>query len=328
MPDSFWSTLNGITLNRWFLPAIFPALTFWSGGIVVLVAHTGWSEVEKQYYRLSPLGLIGLAIIAASVLLLSMALIHIVQPFVFRALLGQWPTWVRPFSNALTNRVKTNRTRLNARFQVIQDQRRRGGLERLNWKERDELTDAVRTLRRIPLRDDNILPTHLGNVLAAANERPFNKYGLDVGVCWPRLWIVLPHDVQSDLNDARSLVEFSVRIWCWSILFVIWGAYIWWMGLIALVCTLIVYYAWLPKVIETYGDLMESTFDMYRLRLLEYLRWPLPKNPAEEHAIGEKITDYLSVGSEQTEPTFTEVPEVVPAVVNQRKDAEYELSTM
>ena len=34
------------------------------------------------------------------------------------------------------------------------------------------------------------------------------------------------------------------------------------------------------------------------------LRWPLPKNPAEEHKIGQELTKYLWRGSNQNSPNF------------------------
>ena len=44
---------------------------------------------------------------------------------------------------------------------------------------------------------------------------------------------------------------------------------------------------WVPNRAETFGDLMEAAYDLYRISLYEQLRWPLPQDPDDEVAMGE-----------------------------------------
>ena len=50
---------------------------------------------------------------------------------------------------------------------------------------------------------------------------------------------------------------------------------------------------WVPSRAETFGELMESSFDLYRFALYEQLRWPLPENPDDERKAGELLSEYV-----------------------------------
>lgn len=63
---------------------------------------------------------------------------------------------------------------------------------------------------------------------------------------------------------------------------------------------------WMIQAAQVYGVLLESAFDLYRFQLYKALHWPLPKTPAEEKGLGQKLTDYLWHGSAQGFPEFTD----------------------
>ena len=52
-------------------------------------------------------------------------------------------------------------------------------------------------------------PTYLGNALRAGESAVYYKYGLDVVVCWPRLWLLLPSSTQEELNKSRQKLDSS-----------------------------------------------------------------------------------------------------------------------
>ncbi|MEX5258304.1 hypothetical protein, partial [Kocuria arenosa] len=58
-----------------------------------------------------------------------------------------------------------------------------------------------------------------------------------------------------------------------------------------------------------FADLVETAYDLYRGRLYQQLRWPLPTTPAEEHDHGKALTQYLVRGSDQPHPRFTDHPD-------------------
>jgi hypothetical protein len=47
----------------------------------------------------------------------------------------------------------------------------------------------------------------------------------------------------------------------------------------------------------SYGDLLESAFDLHRFSLYDALRWPRPENSSAEKALGHQLTEYLWRGT-------------------------------
>ena len=75
----------------------------------------------------------------------------------------------------------------------------------LTGAEETNLSQLEQRLRRLPVTSALMMPTRLGNVLRAAEERPRMKYGLVAVVCWPHLWMVLDKDAKDELT------QFSCR---------------------------------------------------------------------------------------------------------------------
>ncbi len=68
-------------------------------------------------------------------------------------------------------------------------------------------------------------------------------------------------------------------------------------GLLTMVGGVVGAHRWILGSAETFGELVESTFDLYRRARYEAVRWPLPATPAEEQATGRALTEYLCWGS-------------------------------
>jgi hypothetical protein len=115
------------------------------------------------------------------------------------------------------------------------------------------------------------MPTQFGNILRPAEERPKNQYGLDTFICWPRLWLLLPDSVKTELTEARMTLNIGARIWLWSLLFLLWTPLAWW-AIPAGILSAYLAYRWLLNAAIIYGDLLESAFDLYRLELYKSLR--------------------------------------------------------
>jgi hypothetical protein len=68
------------------------------------------------------------------------------------------------------------------------------------------------------------------------------------------------------------------------------------------------YYIHMQSAARTYGQLVESCYDVHRALLYQALRWPQPTNPKDEYAAGRRITAYLTAGSRAAIPTFVTPP--------------------
>jgi hypothetical protein len=85
--------------------------------------------------------------------------------------------------------------RTEARFQTLALKYHKG-LPPLTPKEQVEYARLDWQRLLIPSEKAQRLPTRLCNLLHAIELRPQEKYGLDIFVCWPRLWLVLPESVK------------------------------------------------------------------------------------------------------------------------------------
>ena len=156
---------------------------------------------------------------------------------------------------------------------------------------KDELVFLDWQQHHLPL-PDQLMPTRLGNLLRAAEQRPLEKYGLDAIICWSRLWLLLPDAVKQELQAARADLNAAARVWFWSVLFMIWGVWALWAIPLGLLSALFAY-RWAIAAATLYGDLIEATFDLYRQLLYDSLDWRRPPNPAEERRVGRELTEYL-----------------------------------
>lgn len=174
----------------------------------------------------------------------------------------------------------------------------------LSALDRANYVRADLALRQFPSLEEDLLSTRLGNILRAAERRPYDRYGLDAIICWPRLWLLLPDSARQELQAARAELNNGVRIWAWSILFLVWTIWAWW-AIPAAIVSAVLAYGWILDSAIVYGDLIESVFDLYRSSLYQSLRFPLPTNPAAERAIGLQVTEYLFRGSHSASIQFT-----------------------
>ncbi|WP_174708763.1 hypothetical protein [Nostoc sp. TCL240-02] len=186
------------------------------------------------------------------------------------------------------NQLHSNEKRL----QKLTNQGLKQRLDKLCSEIKDELIQLDWEQHHRPL-DNQLMPTRLGNILRAAEQRPLEKYGLDAIVCWSRLWLLLSDAVKKDLQEARADLNTAVRIWLWSLLFIVWTIWVWWAAPVGIICAIFAYYYWAIDAARNYGELIDATFDLHRHLLYQSLRWYLPPEPDKERLAGKSLTEYL-----------------------------------
>ncbi|MEN8444177.1 MAG: hypothetical protein ABG776_04090 [Cyanobacteria bacterium J06555_13] len=285
--------------NRWIGTLFTPAFVFWLGGGLAVLQQVGWTCVAQFFTTLPEPLPIGLGVLALLVVSASGFVAQQFEFSVLRLLEGYWPRWCRPLSRRLVKRQKKKLKAIDRQWQDLN----RKGLQVLTPEELQDYIQADLQLSEFP-DTGRLLPTRLGNILRSAEDRCAAKYGLDAIICWPRLWLLLPDAVKVELSAAREALNLTARLWFWGVSFCLWAPVfrVWWplLGLVA------AWFAsrWMLQAAQVYGDLLESAFDLYRFQLYESLRWPRPKTPAKERALGQELTDYLWHGSEQGLPRF------------------------
>ena len=312
MLDKFWEGVGDKLAERW-ADVSAPALVFWLAGLLVWTfSHGGWGHLAVSTHWLTRLPAIGQVAVVAVVLLGIAASGVIVARLTFPALTileGYWPKFCGPLRRIIVARVVTPSAEADYQeWEELAGPVLEGKPAQANPQERAAFARADQRVRRRPADPSMYMPTRTGNILRAAETRPEDKYGLNSVIVWPRLWLLLPDSVRDELTAARSALDSSVAAVLWGLLFCLFA---WWTPLV-LVAGLGVAISsamfWVPSRAETFGELMESSFDLYRFALYEQLRWPLPENPDDERKAGKQLTEYVWRGTSPVGLTFARPP--------------------
>ncbi|MEO1068481.1 MAG: hypothetical protein AAFW95_05090 [Cyanobacteria bacterium J06638_6] len=311
----FLDGLSGKLAERWTATLLTPAFVFWGGGLLVGVQHHGWGKAISTAFNTADLNLQLLTSLVVAFLIVSTSA-AIVQRFEFatiRLLEGYWPSWLKSCRRWAIHRKSHQFKQDDDRWQTLKQQQLSQGLIS---DDESTLARLEQSLRRVPVQPQQLMPTHLGNILRAAELRPDLKYGLDAVVCWPHLWLLLPEQARADLNAARQTLNTGARVWLWSLLFALvwapfgllrwsgnspwptveWSIWALWPAVLGLLSAWFAY-GWMLEAAGSYGDLIEAAFDLYRHALYTALRWPLPTSSADEKTQGRQLTQYLWRGT-------------------------------
>jgi hypothetical protein len=185
----------------------------------------------------------------------------------------------------------------------------RKGAASVSARELAQLARGESFLRATPTEDALGMPTRLGDAVRAAERRPYDKYGLDAVICWYRLWMLLPAEAKTEIAEARLELDRSVRAWLWGALFLVWAPWVWWVALpIGLVVPLLAYYVTMLGGATLFGDLVETTFDLYRMRLYDALHLPRPASAADERQHGAQLNGILWHGENDPGVVYVTAP--------------------
>lgn len=179
-----------------------------------------------------------------------------------------------------------------------------------------------------PPNVEDILPTQFGNILKAAELYPGTRYGIDAVQFWPRLIHVIPTSYKQSIDESRNELSFLVNMSTLSVVFYLLCLfaifynfavpalrspvpsfeivsiensfrYIF-SGLIAMFFNWFFNKASLFSVGE-FGAMIRSSYDLFRLDLLEQFRLKLPKGSIEEFYIWKNLGEFISLGQKSLE---------------------------
>ncbi|WP_069472620.1 hypothetical protein [Candidatus Marithrix sp. Canyon 246] len=289
-PDLSENSMNS-PIDKGITILIKSGVLFWLGGLIAWLYHHGYGPIDLIELINSTSKSVLIVTILSIIIIIAIisSILSRFDTVIIRILEGYYlPKWIIKWQNKIIERKQQ-------RFQELA-QKNYKGLPPLSRSEFAEYADLDWQLMYIPKLEQR-LPTRLGNLLRAIESRPGEKYGLNIFICWPRLWLILPESVKTELTTARANLEATARIWLWGLLFLVWTIYSYWAIAISII-TIILAYRWMLQAAATYGQLIESSFDLYRHELYKQLRWKLPSNAAEEKQQGKDLTSYLWRGSE------------------------------
>lgn len=150
---------------------------------------------------------------------------------------------------------------------------------------------------------DQVAPTRLGNILLSAERYPSARYHVDSKRTWPRLYHLLPEELRTALEEARSSMELLLAIAFLSGLFSVVGsvcllafeASTAWVlaALFGGASVSAITYAGALAPASIYGNLIRTAYDLHRHALIEALRLPCPATPGEERIVWSGVLGFL-----------------------------------
>ena len=147
-----------------------------------------------------------------------------------------------------------------------------------------------------------MLPTRLGNVLRAAEDRAGEYYGWSTLAAWPRLYMLLPDHATALVADARNQLDTACRF---TVSFALAGMIVlallvpdgaWLLLALPLAVMSWVSYRAAVDAAGSYGAVIQVAFDLYRFELLRAMHLPLPRDAKDERRISGAVSRWFSQG--------------------------------
>jgi len=130
-------------------------------------------------------------------------------------------------------------------------------------------------------------PTWIGDRLRACHVRIERAYGLDLTAAWPRLWLIVPDGVRTELGGARDAFSSAARLTAWATLYLVLGIW-WWPAIPIAVITATTAIIKARQATGSLADLIEAAVDLHSHDLAAALGENLagPMTPA----VGRELT--------------------------------------
>lgn len=291
MIDKFWTLLSTEFFGDWQASIFSPGGVFFLIGLLAWVNKHGWQPIEDFIQTAATGELFGVLFLAILLLLAAKTFgIQMAQPFL-RFLSGDWPSFLHKFRSRKIAFHIDRRRQIKNRWSFLAHQRETGVL--INT---DEYTDLDRKLsHEYPVQTAHFMPTRIGNIILASEEYSNYRYGLEINLIWPHLWLVMSDQTRQELNARRRELNNRVEMLLWSLFLFVWAMWAWWIVLVWIVAIVSVYFS-LFEVINIYGQLLRAAIDIHRHDVYKALSWKIPNNLLEEKEAGLAICQFLRRG--------------------------------
>ena len=132
-----------------------------------------------------------------------------------------------------------------------------------------------------------------------ATQRIHTAYDLDLSSAWPRLWLVIPEAVRTELTAARDAYTAAARLTGWAMLYLL--PALWWWPALPIAAAIAVT-AWVRARTATavLAELIEATVDLYGRDLATQLG--IPTDGPLSREMGLAITTTLRKDPETHHP--------------------------
>lgn len=181
--------------------------------------------------------------------------------------------------------------------------------------------------RSLPTDPNRVTPTALGNTLAIAEEYPFERYGIDAVLFWPRLRAEVPSEELAGLDGTKGVLDGMLNV---TLLAYVFGLEAIVVGLIrpfvkiadaaapgpllmigaGILSMLIGWMSYRAAVsaARSMGSQLQTFFDYYRGKVLGRFGLALPEDLAQEKVIWLRLAAFLRRGEPFYFPTEARAP--------------------
>lgn len=287
MFTKFWEKIGEGVADKWMATVASPAFIFWGIGFLAYIQKFGTQDILAFIAKSSPVEQIVMLFVILTIIIFSAYIIEWIQGDVQVFLEGYWPKpllWLRVlFTRYWAWKIKTKQEK-------IQKLRSSGKSELLPDLNRLEIE-----VENLPKLEKNAMPTLLGNIVRSYQEYSELRYGLEVNVCWSRLYFLISHEERDEYNASRERINEGIRVLIWGALSLAWLVWQPW----ALLSIILVWFAYKRTVLVAiiHGEVVKTCFDLNRLQLYENLHWDCPRNPDDEISQGKLMSEYLFRGN-------------------------------
>lgn len=273
--------LKGYFGRDFLLTAFFPVLLFAGLSLALYlevtqglgVALAGWEDLPTLTQSLAVAGIAITVVVVAYFLYNS-------QYTIIRLFEGYWPRRLHGLRNS---RVELHKKRWEYLEALA--------LQSPTPQEANEIHVEQLTFYPPPTHLDKMMPTRLGNILRAAEVYPYDRYGIDAAVIWPRLRPLLKPEAMALLEDRKTTMAFMLSMSLLSAAFsLVWCPVLalssnrWDLFLLCALGWPLAWacYAGAVQSAVAYGEQLRATFDLYRHDLLKALGRPAPPDGEAE----------------------------------------------
>jgi hypothetical protein len=155
---------------------------------------------------------------------------------------------------------------------------------------------------------ETVRATALGNAIESYNLYPYKRYKMEATVFWPRLRNEMSKEYLEVVQDQRTLLDFLLTmaslLGIYGLMAMFLGPWLWYQPwrrwfVLALGALALSYacYRLALHTAEQLGELIRSSFDLFRLELMKSLRRPAPEALSIERAQWEELSELVVYGN-------------------------------
>jgi hypothetical protein len=202
--------------------------------------------------------------------------------------------------------------------------------KRDQWEARKRTLENRKQLE-FPPHPTEIVPTGLGNIIAAFEGYAWDRYRMDAIYLWPRLTPILQEDGYSDfVSQEKTAFDFFLNLAAVAVLigaeltFVYMLSLQWFPAIVAFAAGIVaayVFYRSAHTAAIHWGGRMKSAFDLYREPLREKLHIRKPFSFDDERNLWHKLSDFYRSANTRFDD-FDYYRESLPIIISDRTGIE------